>query len=150
MTVANNFYDIARRVMWESAQLDWEAVGTDFQVSLHTDTYTPAQNTDDFFNDATNEVTGTNYTAGGNDVDNVTVVLNGAGLVTVDGDDPATWLQNASGFNDARLAVLYSNTGVATTSPLQTFTNDFAANRGNVDGDFTIQFDAAGIFTSAR
>jgi hypothetical protein len=42
---------------------DW--LTATIQTSLHTATYTPNQDTDDFFNDATNEVTGTNYTANG-------------------------------------------------------------------------------------
>lgn len=36
-----------------------------FRASLHTATYTPNQDTDDFLDDATNECTGTGYTAGG-------------------------------------------------------------------------------------
>jgi hypothetical protein len=36
-----------------------------WQYSLHTATYSPNQDTDGFFNVATNEVTGTNYTANG-------------------------------------------------------------------------------------
>ena len=36
-----------------------------FNCLLHTATYTPNNDTDDFWNDATNEVTGTNYTTKG-------------------------------------------------------------------------------------
>lgn len=54
-----------------NAAVRHEAVGaidydTDvFYASLHTSAYTPDKDTHDFFNDVTNEVVGTGYTAGG-------------------------------------------------------------------------------------
>lgn len=121
------------------------------KISLHTNTYTPNQNTDDFFDNATNEVSGTNYTAGGNAVASVTVSNpTTAGVITVDGNDPATWSQSTAGFSNARLAVLYEDTGTPATSGLIAYSDDFSADRGNVDGDFSITLDANGIFTSSR
>ncbi|MGB8275371.1 MAG: hypothetical protein WCF16_08915, partial [Alphaproteobacteria bacterium] len=65
---------------------------------------------------------------------------------TFDAND-VTWLQSATGFSNARKAVLYKDTGVATTSRLIAYA-DFAADKGNVAGDLTLQMDAAGIITS--
>ncbi len=96
------------------------------------------------------EVTGTGYTAGGNACANATVTIDGAGLITVDADDPATWSQNAGGFADAvRAVLLFDNGGAQTTWEVVGYSDAFAA-AGNVAGDFTVQFAAAGIFTSAR
>lgn len=120
-------------------------------VALVTATYTPNQNTHDFFDDITNEVVGTGYTAGGNAAAVPTVTLSGAGLITFDANDPATWAQNAAGFNNARRAIIWVNTaGAPATDPLIAFSDSFAADRGNTDGDFSIQFSANGIFTSPR
>jgi len=115
--------------------------------------YTPDQNLHDFYDDlvpGTNEVVGTGYTARGNTCANGTISLNGAGLVTVDLDDPATWAQNGAGFSDGRRVVFYKDTGVDATSPLIAYTDDFGTNRGNVDGDFSVLINAGGLFTSAR
>lgn len=118
-----------------------------------TGTYTPDQNLHDFEDDlGANEVSGTNYTAGGNAVANIVDTITGAGVVKLDGDDPATWTQHASGFSNGRRAILYVDRGgAATANELIAYSDDFGADKGNVDGDFTIQLDATnGIFTSSR
>jgi len=94
-----------------------------------------------------NEVSGTNYTGGGNEIASTTVTTS-AGTVTVDGNDPATWSQSSSGFNNGRTVVAYKDTGSAATSPLIAY-NTFSANQGNVSGDLTVQLSASGIFTAS-
>lgn len=117
-----------------------------------TGSYTPDQNLHDFRDDlGANEVSGTGYTAGGNTVANVTVALSGAGLVTIDGDDPAQWAQNASGFSNGRRAILYiARGGLSSADELIAYSDDFGADYGNVSGPFDITLDSAGIFTSSR
>lgn len=150
--MAWNLYDIFRENQVDgNGGFDMETPGGNgIKCALVTSAYTPNQNTHDFFDDITNEVTGTNYTAGGNVCSNPAVTMDGAGLITFDADDPATWSQNAGGFSTARRAILYRDTGTAATSQLIAYSDAFSADRGNVDGDFSITFDAAGVFTSAR
>lgn len=112
------------------------------QTSLHTATYTPNQDTDDFFNDATNEVTGTNYTAGG-------VVLGSKTSVYDTGTDEwrfdaadASWA-NAT-ISGIRYAVVWENTaGANTTDPLMTY-YDLGAQSVTA-ATFTVQWDATGV-----
>lgn len=127
------------------------AAGT-LKLALVKSTYTPDQNLHDFWNDVSaTEVSGTNYTAGGNACASPTWTgPDAAGLLTFDASDPATWLQSATGFADARRAVLYYDTGTATTSRLVGYSNDFGADSGNTAADLSVSFDAAGIYTSAR
>jgi len=114
------------------------------KVSAHTNTYVPNQDTHAFFSDVTNEVTGTNYTAGGATLTTPTVVRS-TGTVTFDGAD-IVWTQSASGFSTARKFVVYKSTGVSTTSRLfSVVTAD--ADVGNVTGDLTIAWNASGIAT---
>lgn len=120
--------------------------GNGIKCAIVTATYTQSD-THDFFNDITGEVTGTNYTAGGN-VMSTGVVTESAGTVTVDIGDPATWSQHASGFSNGRRAIIYHDTGVSTTSRLIGYTADFGADKGNVDGDFTVTVNASGLFTN--
>lgn len=127
-----------------TAVIDWD---TDtIKVALATSTYTPSASTHDFFNDITNEVTGTGYTAGGATVGSI-AVTESSGTATVDGAD-VTWSQDGSGFTDARYAILYKDTATASTSPLVGYI-DLTTDRNNVDGDFTIEWSASGIFTQA-
>lgn len=143
-----NLYDIFRRKQaYGSGSIDLSSVTT--KCALVAAGYTPNQNTHDFFNDITNEVTGTGYTAGGNTCANPSVTLSAAGLVTIDFDDPATWLQDAAGFNDAVRAIFYRDSGVATTSELIGYTDTFTAG-GNVAGDFEVALSASGLITSSR
>lgn len=115
--------------------------------------FAPNQNTHDFYDDlvpATNEVTGTNYTPRGNTCATITWTLDGAGLITLDAADPAAWAQSASGFTLGRRAILYYDTGVNATSTLVAYSDDFGADVSNVPAIFSVAFDAAGIYTSAR
>jgi hypothetical protein len=114
------------------------------KVSGHTNTYSPNQDTNDFWDDATNEVSGTNYTAGGATLGSVTVSRS-TNTVTFDAAD-VVWSQSGSGFSNARKFVIYRSTGTAATSRLYSVvTAD--ADVGNVTGDLTLQWNASGIAT---
>jgi len=114
------------------------------KVSAHTNTYTPNQDTNNFFDDLTNEVTGTNYTAGGATLASPTVTRS-SGTVTFDGAD-IVWTQSGAGFTTGRKFVVYKSTGSGPTSRLfSVVTAD--ADVGNVTGDLTIAWNASGIAT---
>lgn len=114
------------------------------KVAAATNTYSPNQDTHDFFDDVTNEVTGTNYTAGGATLASVTVTRS-SGTVTFDAAD-TVWTQHASGFTTARKFPIYRSTGTASTSRLfSVVTAD--GDVGNVTGDLTLQWNASGIAT---
>lgn len=111
------------------------------KIALVTSSYTPDQDSHDNFDDVTNEVTGTGYTAGGATL--------GSAAVTVDNTDnegvfdaaDATW---AAASITARAAVIYKSTGVASTSKLICYL-DFGTNITSSNDTFTVQFDAEGI-----
>jgi len=114
------------------------------KVAAATNTYSINQDTHDFFDDVTNEVTGTNYTAGGATLGSVTVTRS-SGTVTFDAAD-VVWTQHASGFSTARKFPIYRSTGVAGTSRLYSVvTAD--SDVGNVTGDLTLQWSTSGIST---
>ena len=110
------------------------------------------QNTHDFRDDlGANEVTGTGYTAGGNTCGSPTDTVDGSGLVTVDFADPATWTQNGAGFTNGRRAIFYvARGGASSADELIGYSDDFGADKGNVDGDFSVAINANGLFQSAR
>lgn len=114
----------------------------DIRIALVKNTYVPdAALHSTFANVSANEVSGSNYAAGGAVIQNKTVTL-AAGVVKFDGDD-ITWGVNLSGFTDARYAILYSKTSNQLVGVL-----DLGQNYGNSAGDFTLRFDATGgIFT---
>lgn len=144
-----NLYDTFRKNQIGGVGADITA-GT-IKIALVTSAYTVDQNLHDFWNDVSaNEVSGSNYTAGGNACASQTNTMSGAGLVTYDANDPTTWSQHATGFSNARRAIIYKDTGVSSTSTLIAYSDDFGADKGNVAGDLSITLDAAGIFTSAR
>jgi len=128
------------------AVINWDAAGDTVKVMLTTSAYTPAQ-THVYISEANaNEVTGTNYTATGGEIASKTVVQ-ATGTTTVDGAD-VTWLQDGSGFANARYAVIYKDTGTPATSPMVGYI-DLGADKGNVNGDLTIQWNSSGIYTVA-
>ena len=114
--------------------------GSTMKLSAHTNTYSISQDADDFFNDVTNEVSGTNYTAGGATLASQTVTRS-TNTVTFDAND-IVWTQSGAGFSTARKFVLYLSTGTASTSRLYSVvTAD--SDVGNVTGDLTIQWSTA-------
>lgn len=151
-SVTFNLYDKFREGCFDGNEINFESPGGNgIKCAVVTGSYTPDQNLHDFWNDVSaNEVSGTGYTAGGNVMSNGTVTVNGSGLVTVDIDDPATWSENGAGFSNGRRAIIYHDTGTASTSRIIGYSNDFGSDQGNANGDFSVAVNASGLFTSAR
>ena len=144
MAVSAFFYGLALRDQWGTTagdRVDW-ATDT-IKCSLHTSTYVPNQDTDDYWNDATNEVSSTNYTAGGVTLGSKTLTYTaGTNVVAFDAAD-AAWTTVSF---TARIAVVYKSTGTASTSHLLSYV-DFGADQTVSSGNFTVVWAAGGIVT---
>lgn len=115
------------------------------KVALCTSSYTPNQDTHDFFNDVTNELpTAGGYTAGGLALSGVTWTYSaGSNTWTLDAAD-TEW--STASFS-ARIAVLYVDTaGASSTDPLIGYI-DFGSDKTADGGPFKLQWNASGIFT---
>lgn len=121
-------------------EVDWD---TDtINVMLCTSSYTPDQDAHIYKSSVTNEVTGTGYTAGGATLTGKTITYAGAtNTITLDASD-VTW---SSSSITARYAVIYDATGTGATSALLGYV-DFGEDQTSLEGDFTITWDATGIF----
>lgn len=111
------------------------------KCALTTSSYSPDQDTHDYFNDVTNEVSATGYTAGGATLANK-ANSNTNNVVSFDADD-VTWSNSTI---TARRAVYYDSTGTSSTSALLWWV-DFGEDKASSSGDFTIQHHASGIAT---
>jgi hypothetical protein len=150
-SVTLNLYDIFRQKQASgNGAVNVESLTV--KCMIVTSGYAVNQNTHNFADDlGANEVSGTGYSAGGNTCSTPVVSLSGAGLVTVDFADPAAWTQNAAGFSNGRRAIFYIDRGgAASADELIAYTDDFGADKGNVDGDFSVLINASGLYTSAR
>lgn len=118
-------------------KVDWTA--DTIKVSLHTVSYVPNQDTDDFFNDTSNEVTGTAYVAGGQTLTTPTITYtSGTNVMALNGDD-MVW--STSTIANARVAVIYDSTpGTAATNPLLGYAI-FNADVSTSAGTLTIVWD---------
>lgn len=110
------------------------------KISLHTSSYTPDIDTHEFFDDVTNEVTGTGYTAGGNTLSVTTSQDNTNDKGVFDATD-TSW---TTATITARYAVIYKDTGTPSTSPLVCYL-DFGSDFTSSGGTFLITFHADGI-----
>ena len=110
------------------------------KIMLVTSSYTPDFGAHDFKADVTNEVSGTNYTAGGNTLSSLALTQTG-GTIKFDAAD-TSW--SSATITDARGAVIYDDS--LTDDPLIAYI-DFGANYSSTNGTFTIAFNAGGIFT---
>lgn len=107
-----------------------------FKVLLTSASYTPNQDTHEFLTDITNEVTGTGYTAGGRTLSGVTWTYDSTNKRGQLGANAVTW----SGVTiTARRAVVYKNTGTASTSRLVGWL-DFGLDKSYVAEDFQLSF----------
>lgn len=124
-----------------NAAVDWD---TDtLKVQLHTATYTPNQDTDDFANDATNELAnGNGYTTGGITLSSMTRTYDtGTNEVRLDAAD-VTWNFTAS--KTFRYAVIYKSRGGASSADELVGYGDFGSDQ-TVSTDFTITWGSSGI-----
>ncbi len=118
-----------------------DLTGGAIKVALVTSVYSANKDTHDFFNDVTNEVSGTGYTAGGKALSGATVNQDNtndrAVLVAAD----LVW--SVASFT-AHGAVIYKSTGNPATSPLIAFV-DFGEDRTVSGQDFSIVWHQDGI-----
>lgn len=121
--------------------IDWE--NDTIKIALVTSSYTPDKDADENFDDVTNEVSGTGYTAGGNALANTSVTVDDTNdLAKLDADNEV-WSNSTI---TARGAVIYKDSGVDSTSPLICYL-DFTEDKTSSSGDFTVEFDSDGILT---
>ena len=122
-----------------------DLVGTpdDMYVMLTTSTYTPNQDTHDYKDDVTNEISGTGYTANGYQLpdESFAQALN---VLTFDSTTDPNW---TSASFTARRAVYYDRTPATdATRPLISWV-DFGGDETVASGTFTIVQHANGIAT---
>jgi hypothetical protein len=118
----------------------WEA--EDNKIALVSDSYTPNFDTHDFFNDLTNEVTGTNWASGGVALTGTEITLS-SGVLTFDATDVSV---ASTTLSSAMAGVYYTNVGSSATDQLILLT-DFVNAVSTSAGTFGIQFSASGIAT---
>ena len=127
---------------------DFRPTGGDtFKIALYTSTATIDANTTAY--SATNEVTGTNYTAGGQNLANLGVVTSNNTASTGTGFTDFSDVTWANATITARGALIYNNTPSANSNANTTLTNaavcalDFGSDKTSTAGDFTIIFPTA-------
>lgn len=111
-----------------------------FKVMLTTSSYTPNQDTHDFRDDITNEITGTGYSSGGSALSGVSVTYDGTS-----NEMRVLWndLSWSSASFTARYAVIYkSRGGVSSADELLAYI-DFGADQTVSSGTFTLDFTTA-------
>lgn len=127
-----------QKIMNGSIDLDTDTI----KVALVTNSYTPDQDAHDFFDDVTNEVSGTGYTAGGATLANKTVTADNTDNEGVFDADNVTW--TTATITSARYAIVYKSTGTAATSPLIAAI-DLGQDYSTSGGDFTLTWNSEGI-----
>jgi hypothetical protein len=144
MAVTAFWYGLALKDQWGTTSADRVDFATDtIKTSLHTSTYSPAQDTDNYWDDATNEVSSTNYTSGGVTLASKTLTYTaGTNVVAFDAAD-AAWTTVTF---TTRYAVVYKSTGTSSTSHLFSYV-DFGADQTVSSGNFTVVWAAGGIAT---
>lgn len=123
--------------------------GVDFvndtiKVALLVETYSFDSDNHEFFSDVQlSEITGaTGYTAGGN-------ILSTKSVTQDDTDDEGVFTSSnvnwsSSTITAARFAIIYKDTGIASTSPLIAVI-DFGTNQSSLNQTFEIQWNGEGI-----
>lgn len=113
------------------------------KVALVSASYVPDVDTHQYYDDVTDEISGTGYTAGGKTLTGKTITQDDANdCARFDAADP-TW--SVSTFT-TRAAVIYIDTGTPATSPLLAYV-DFSQDYSQTGEDFTIEWHADGVLT---
>ncbi len=121
--------------------------GDTFKLALYTSSATIDANTTSYT--STNEVTGTNYTAGGGTLVNLGVTASNTSASAGTGYTDYSDLTFTNATITARGALIYNTTPSANGTANTTLTNaavcalDFGSDKTSTAGDFTIIFPAA-------
>ena len=115
--------------------------GNVFKIALYTSSASLSATTTAY--STSNEVSGTNYTAGGNTLTNVTPTTSSTTALTDFAD--TTW---SSSTITARGALIYNSSTAAGSANRAIVVLDFGSDKTSTSGDFTIQFPAAGASTA--
>lgn len=145
MAVTAKLFGLTRLNQWGIATgypIDW--LNDTIKVALLTSSWTPAQDTNQFWSDiSANEVVGTGYSAGGATLSGKSKTYTGASNTAAFFATSPSW---AGSTITARYAAIYKSTGTAGTSALIGYI-DFGTDVSSTAATFTITFDAAGIWT---
>jgi hypothetical protein len=141
MAVTAKLYGKAQLAL-ANKEIDWTA--DTIMCALCTSSYTPDQDAHDYFNDITNEVSGSGYTSSGCTLTNTSGSYIAATNITKFDADDVLWL-NAT--LTARYAILYDATsGSAASNPLIGYV-DFGADVTATAGTFTLTWASDGCFS---
>lgn len=143
MAISVKLYGLTQEKVVEQVGNDVNLLTGTVKLSLHTNTYVPAIDTDDFWNDATNEVAaGNGYNAGGETLAGKTVTYDAASdQVRFDCND-IPWTFTAS--KTWRIGAGYIDTaGASTTDPLYFFL-DWGTDQ-TVSTAYTLVIDTTGL-----
>ncbi len=125
--------------LWARGQIDFDT--DSFRRSLHGAAYAENKDTHDFFDDVTNEVSGTGYTAGGAAV-TPTVTLDVANDRLDIVFPTSTWPGSTI---TARKSVVRKARGGAAAADELIYVNDFGADVVSSSGTFTANADTVRI-----
>lgn len=122
------------------AQFNW--TNDTIKVALLSSTYTPNQDTHEFWSDvSSHEVSGTGYTAGGKAVTNKSLYYDADNNTQQLRCDSVSWENSTI---TARYAVVYKDTGTPSTSPLIAYV-DFEQNLSSNNGTFQVTVPSDGL-----
>jgi hypothetical protein len=139
MAVTVVFYNPYKLKLLDGSAIDHD--NDTFKMALASSSYTPNIDTHDFFDDITNEVAGTGYTAGGATLTNPAASQDSVNDRSEWDFDDVTW---STATITARYAIIYKSTGTDSTSPLIGYI-DFGADQGVVGVDLKIALNAEGF-----
>lgn len=117
------------------------------KVAMFTNTITPNFSTDTAYGVApyaSNEVSGTGYTAGGNLLTTTTLTESPAGTLMFDAAD-TSWA--SSTITNARCALIHADAMTTPIAKPALVLVNFGADYSTSNGTFTISWNALGIFT---
>lgn len=117
---------------WWTAKVDWVADTVKLMLMTNTYTFSAAH---DFRDDITNEVSGTNYSAGGLTIDNKTASAANPCVLSADDEVVA---QSAGGFSNARKYFFTKIRGGASSADELIAYGAAGADFGNVAGQLTL------------
>lgn len=114
------------------------------KCAILDNTYTPSVDNDDFWSNVSgDEVSGTNYTAGGETLGGKTTTQDNTNDRAIFDANAISWTNVT--FSAGRYAVFYKDTGTPATSQLL-FYRDLGSDQNPSAADFTLTPNATGIF----
>lgn len=137
--IANPYVSLVIKAF--NKEIDWDS--DVIKVMLVTSTYVPNQESHDYKNDVSGEVSGTGYTTGGKVLTSKSITYNSTDKIIILDAEDIIW--EGISISNARYAIFYDDSPSTDATKVLLWYTDFGEAKSVTNGTIKLTFNSSGI-----